>query len=303
METTAITATDGQQLLLNLILGAMIFGLALDLHPRDFLRVFQKPKAPLIGILAQFFLLPAATLILTLMVDLDPAIELGMILVACCPGGAISNFITMLAKGNVALSLSMTGLSSLLAIVMLPINFAFWSSLNPDTAQYLQDINVDASRIFAMLMIVLAIPLVLGQLIHITAPKIAKLLYKILKPASVLMLFVFIIVAVVQNLDQFLADFWLLFAVVAVHNGLAFSLGYMAARLGRLNGPDSRAVSIEVGLQNSSLAIAIIFTQFAADPNMLLIAAFWGSWHIVSGLSVAVLCHRYAKDVPVADGS
>jgi BASS family bile acid:Na+ symporter len=287
MEASSAISAGGQQIVLSLILGIMIFGLALDIHPREFAGVFKKPKAPIAGLTAQFLLLPAATLIVTLMVDLDPAIELGMILVACCPGGAISNFITLLAKGNVALSLSITALASLLAIVLLPLNFSFWSSFNPQTAAYLHAVNVDAKSIFYMLVFVLAIPLFLGQLTRHFLPAGANFIHKILKPISVIMLFGFIIIAVGQNIETFLSKFWMLFTIVVLHNALAFFLGFIAARIGKLNGPDTRAVSIEVGLQNSSLAIAIIYAQFSADSNMLLIAAFWGTWHIVAGLLFA----------------
>ncbi len=293
MEATSTISAGGQQFVLSLILGIMIFGLALDIHPREFVRVFHKPKAPIAGLVAQFFLLPAATLLVTLLVNLDPAIELGMILVACCPGGAISNFITLLAKGNVALSLSVTALASLLAIVLLPINFGFWSSLNPQTSAYLQSVNVDANSIFIMLVFVLAIPLTLGQITLRIAPKLAHIVHKILKPLSVIMLFGFILIAVGQNVDLFLANFWMLFTIVALHNSLAFMLGFLAARMGKLNGPDTRAISIEVGLQNSSLAIAIIYAQFEGNGNMLLIAAFWGTWHIVAGLIFAGASHYY----------
>jgi len=287
MEASTAISAGSQQIVLSLILGTMIFGLALDIHPRDFLHVFKKPKAPIAGLIAQFLLLPATTLLVTLMVNLDPAIELGMILVACCPGGAISNFITLLAKGNVALSLSITALASLLAIVLLPLNFSFWSSLNPQTSAYLHAVDVDAKSIFFMLIFVLAIPLLLGQLTRRLLPFAADFIHKILKPLSVIMLFGFIVIAVGQNVEEFLSNFWVLFTIVVLHNALAFFLGYIAARIGKLDGPDTRAVSIEVGLQNSSLAIAIIYAQFSADSNMLLIAAFWGTWHIVAGLLFA----------------
>lgn len=282
-----ISYDSSQQWVLNLILAVMILGLALDIRPRDFLSVFKAPKAPVIGLLAQFLLLPAFTYLLTLMVDLEPGIELGMILVAACPGGAMSNFITHLSGGNTALSISITAVASVLAIIMLPINFVFWANLNPETQAMLQSINVSGGDIFASLIVVLAIPLALGFFIQWVSPALSKLLHKGLKYFGVFALFVFIFAAVAKNFDHFIAQFWLLLAIVFVHNGLALGLGYAASSVGHLPGEDKKAITLEVGMQNSSLAIAIVFSQFGGEYGMALISAFWGTWHIVSGLSIA----------------
>ncbi len=301
LELGNIDYDQTQQLTLNLVLALVVFGLALDIRLEDFKRVFQRPKAPLVGLIAQFLLLPAATCGLTLLVDLPAGIELGMILVAACPGGAVSNFITYLARGNVALSISMTAFSSVIAIFMMPLNFTFWASFNPVATDLLQSINVDGFDIFKSLIIVLAIPLVLGQIIANKTPKLAGILHRILKHLSVLILFVFIGVAVAKNMDAFSRYFGLLFLAVLLHNGVALGLGFATAKLSALRGADTRAVTIEVGIQNSSLAIAIIFSQFDAQAGMALIAAFWGTWHIVSGLIIAVFCRVLAKDDPDPD--
>ncbi len=278
------------QWVLNLTLAMMVLGLALDIRPKDFLAVFKSPKAPAIGLGAQFFLLPAFTCLLTLLLDLPAGIELGMILVAACPGGALSNVITHLSGGNTALSISITAISSTVAVAMLPINFMFWASLNPEANQLLLNINVNGLDILKSLVIVLAVPLALGFLIQKIAPKMALNLHNILKYLSLLALIAFIFIAVFKNLDHFLNNFWMLFAVVLVHNALALSLGYFASSLGRLPVADKKAVTLEVGMQNSSLAIAIVFTQFNGEYGMALISAFWGTWHIVSGLVFSGVC-------------
>ena len=295
MEADAASYGDAQMLILSFILAAMIFGLSLDIQTRDFLRVVNKPKAPLAGLVAQFLLLPATTFLITMIVDLSPPIELAMLLVASCPGGAVSNFITLLARGNVALSLSMTAVSSLLAIALMPINFAFWASLNPDTAAMLKAVAVDANSIFQLLIFVLAIPLLLGQVVRHFVPLVAVIAHKTIKPVSFLVLLGFIIVAVVQNLDEFMANFSVMFTIVFLHNACAFGLGLVAARIGDLDGPDTRAVSIEVGIQNSSLAITLIYSQFSGESEMLLIAALWGTWHILAGFIVAGGSHLWLR--------
>ena len=289
-------------LILSFILATMIFGLSLDIQIRDFRRVIEKPKAPAAGLVAQFLLLPATTFLITLIVDFSPAIELSMLLVASCPGGATSNFITLLARGNVVLSLSMTAVSSLLAIVLMPLNFGFWASLNPETAAFLQAVEVDPSGIFQMLIFVLAIPLLLGQIARHYMPALSALAHKLLKPTSFLVLLGFVVVAVVQNFDAFMVNFKVMFTIVLLHNALAFFLGYIAARIGKLDGPDTRAVSIEVGIQNSSLAITLIYSQFAGNADMLLIAALWGTWHLVAGFIVAGGAQLWFRNnKPIAD--
>lgn len=294
LELGNIDYDQSQQIILNLVLGIMVFGVALDIRPKDFVLIVKKPKAPVAGLIAQFLLLPAVTCLITLLVDLPAGVELGMILVAACPGGAISNFITSLAKGNAALSICMTAVSSIAAIFLLPLNFTFWASFNPEANALMQSINVSGWDIFKSLLIVLAIPLALGQIVVMISPEIARKIYQKLKIASVLMLFIFIAAAVAKNSDAFAKYFFLLFSVVLIHNAVALSLGYLSARLAGLTGRDTRAVTIEVGIQNSSLAIAIIFTQFGAQAGMALISAFWGTWHIVSGLLIC--SYLYSRD-------
>jgi BASS family bile acid:Na+ symporter len=282
----------GQQWMLNLTLAMMVLGLALDIHPRDFLKVFKAPKAPAIGLAAQFLLLPALTCGLTLLLDLPAGIELGMILVAACPGGALSNFITHLSGGNTALSISITAISSTLAIVMLPINFVFWASLNPVANELLLNINVSGIDIAKSLLVVLAAPLALGFLMQHYTPNLCKRLHTVLKYVSLFALFMFIFIAVFKHYEHFVAQFWLLFAAVFAHNVLAMGTGYTAASFGKLPVADKKAITLEVGMQNSSLAIAIVFTQFNGEYGMALICAFWGTWHIVSGIAFAGAC-RY----------
>lgn len=287
---------SGQQWILNLTLAMMVLGLALDIHPKDFLKVFKSPKAPAIGLAAQFLLLPAFTCGLTLLLDLPAGIELGMILVAACPGGALSNFITHLSGGNTALSISITAISSTIAIFMLPINFVFWASMNPVANELLLNINVSGMDIAKSLLIVLAAPLCLGFLMQHYTPNLSKKLHTILKYVSLLALFMFIFLAVFKNYEHFLAEFWLLFTAVLAHNILAMGTGFGAASIGKLPLADKKAITLEVGMQNSSLAIAIVFTQFNAEYGMALISAFWGTWHIVSGVIFAAVCRRTNKN-------
>lgn len=295
MEIGQVYYDASSQWLLSAVLASMVLGVALDIKWHDFKAVAKMPKAILAGLVAQFLFLPALTTLLTLFLDLPAGIELGMILVSSCPGGAISNFVTHLAKGNTALSISMTAVASSLAVFMLPFNFIFWSQVNPNTVALMQQINVDAGSLFINLLIVLAVPLALGLIIANKKPSLAKTLHKTLNLTSVIALAAFIVIAVIKNQHAFMAHFGLIFAIVLGHNALALSSGFLAGRIANLSVRDIKATTIEVGMQNSSLAIAIVFTQFQGEAGMALISAFWGTWHIISGLLIAITFRRLVK--------
>jgi len=278
---------------LNIVLASMVLGVALNIHWRDFQAVLKMPRAIIAGLFSQFLALPAITTGLTLLLDLPAGIELGMILVASCPGGAISNFVTQLAKGNTALSIAMTAVASVLAIVMLPANFLFWSQVNPVTATMLNSIEVSAGGLIINLIMVLAIPLASALLIRHRWPALADSLHKLLKVTSLIALLVFIVGSVWRHQEAFLSQFSLMFSVVLLHNAIAFLLGYLAGKSAKLAPRDIKATTIEVGMQNSSFAIAIVFTQFNGEADMALISAFWGTWHIVSGLLIALVLSRW----------
>lgn len=295
LEAGQVYYNANSQWLLNLVLASMILGVALDLNWRDFKAVAKMPKAIAAGLSAQFIALPAITALLTVLLDLPAGIELGMILVACCPGGAISNFVTHLAHGNTALSISMTAMASAIAIFMLPVNFVFWSAINPETAFMMKSIEVSGIDLFFNLFYVLAIPLVIGLTIKQKLPNFANTLHKTLKVTSILALIAFISVAILRNQTAFMAHFQLIFVIVLAHNALALMLGFSAGKFSQLSIRDTKAITIEVGMQNSSLAIAIVFAQFNGEAGMALISAFWGTWHIISGLLIAISFRHFGK--------
>ncbi|PLX10599.1 MAG: symporter [Marinilabiliales bacterium] len=273
--------------LLNVLLGFIMFGVALELKFENFIKLFKTPKAPLIGIVSQFILLPAITFLLVYLVNPEPSIALGMILVAACPGGNISNFMSLLAKGNAELSVSLTAFSTVFAIFLTPLNFAFWGSLNPATADLMQKISIDPMAMFKIVLLLLGVPIILGMFITHKFPKFTK---KIVKPVKVISLIIFagfVIIAFVNNLDVFINYIHLIVVLVLLHNASGLLTGYGFASLFRLPQPDRRAISIETGMQNSGLALVLIFNFFHGLGGMALIAAWWGIWHILSGLGLA----------------
>ena len=272
---------------LNVVIGLMMLGVALELKLDDFKRIIVSPKAPGIGLGAQFILLPAFTFVLTLFLPITPSMALGMILIAACPGGNLSNIMTYLARGNAAVSVSMTAVSTAAAIVMTPVNLAFWGSLNPATALILRRVSLNPLDVFVTIFMILGVPLVTGMLISHFFPSLAGKIRKPFKVFSFLVFIGFVGAALGANWQIFLKVIGLVVFGVFIHNALALSLGYWSGRLLGLEKRDVRAVSIEVGIQNSALGLILIFNFFEGLGGMAIVAAWWGIWHIIAGLSVA----------------
>ena len=279
-------------LLLNGILALMMFGVSLTLRLDDFRRVIREPAAPVIGLVAQFLLLPALTCLVTWWLRVDPSLALGMILVASCPGGSFSNVMTWLGRANVAVSVSMTAVSSLAAIVLMPLNFGFYGWLNPYTRQLLVDISIDPVQLLLLVVAVLGVPLVVGMTVGQRYPALARRSEKPLRVFSLLVLLGFAGIAFGNNLALFVDHFHTFFWLVVGHNILALLTGNLAARAARLPVADRRAVTMEVGIQNSGLGLVVLFTFFPQAGGMMMITAFWGVWHLVSGLALATIWSR-----------
>ncbi|WP_067522737.1 bile acid:sodium symporter family protein [Endozoicomonas ascidiicola] len=275
-------------LLLNAILALMMFGVSLNLKPDDFWKILKTPIAPTIGLVAQFLVLPFLTSMVVWIFNIDPELGLGMILVASCPGGTFSNIMTHIARGNVAVSVSMTAVSSLFAIVMTPFNFFLYGQLNPVTSPLIQEIALQPLEIFLLVTMVLAVPLLMGMMVGQVFPKFVKRSDTPFRFLSLLVFLAFIIIAVSNNVDVFLEHMGSFAILVVAHNAMALSIGATAAYLGKLNSADRRAVTLEVGIQNSGLGLGILFTFFPQYGGMMVITAFWGVLHLVSGLGLAL---------------
>jgi len=284
-------------LVINIAIGLMMFGVALDLKLEDFKRIVISPKAPGIGLVAQFILLPALTFLLTLILRPQPSIALGMILVAACPGGNLSNIITYLAKGNCAVSISMTAVSTAAAVVMTPLNLALWGGLNPDTAEILRKVSLSPVDVFTTIFLILGIPLILGLTLSRIFPALADKVRKPFKIFSLVFFMVIVCGALAANWSIFLKVVGLVMLIVLLHNALALNLGYWSGRLCRLDERDSRAVCIEVGIQNSALGLVLVFNFFEGLGGMAILVAWWGIWHIIAGLITAFIFTRFALPV------
>lgn len=334
----------GAIVLLSIVLGVVMFGIALDLTKEDFRRVKLYPRAVVAGVVGQFLLLPAMTFLLVCLLQhtvgdwFSPSMALGLLLVAACPGGNMSNFFSHLAKGSTGLSVTLTAISSVLAVVMTPLNFVFWAMLNPETAAALDSLfagigsvsglssvpssivsevvngvdtalksvdvlsgdilntppNVEQSwgstvslllkQMFVTVFFVLALPLFLGMLVAKRYPLFAARARKPFKIGSLLVFALFIVLALVGNGANFFEYIGYIFVIVLIHNAVAFFIGWALGKLMKCETPEVRSLTIEVGIQNSGLGLLLIFSLLGGLGGMALMAAWWGVWHLVSGL-------------------
>lgn len=283
--------------IINMAIGLMMLGVALEMKIDDFRRIFINPKAPVIGLLAQFILFPAFTYLLVLILKPAPSIALGMMLVAACPGGNLSNILTYLARGNTAISVTMTAFSTVAAIVMTPLNLSFWGGLNPGTAAILRAVRLSPIDVFTTVFLILGIPLIIGMAVGYKYPRLAE---RVRRPFKLFALVFFLLIvggALAANWRNFLDYVGIVILGVFVHNLLALSIGYFSAWAMGVSVRDRRAITIEVGIQNSALGLVLIFTFFGGLGGMALVAAWWGLWHIISGLAVALMFSR--RPLPV----
>ena len=287
-----------QQLVLSLVLATMVFSVALELKVADFTRVAQTPRAVICGLIPQFVLLPAATWIVTLALDLPPNIEAAMMLVAACPGGSLSNVVTHYGRGNTALSVSISAVASVLALFLTPFNFTWMMATNPDTANWMRQLSIDPLDILWSLLGLLALPMALGLLLGHHRPALTAKIRKPLGTFSLIALLAFIAIGLWQQRALLTPNILPQLLIVVLHNGLGLLLGWLCALAFAVAERDARAIVIEGGMQNSGLALGIIAVQFKSDLGMVIIASLWGIWHIVSGMSLAVFWRR--KDARLA---
>lgn len=292
LDSIRLNFSQGDLLLLNLALALIMFGVALDLKWEDFRYLAKNPKGFFLGVFSQFLLLPFLTWVLVWILSPPPSVALGMILVASCPGGNVSNFLTAWSKGNIALSVSLTAFSTVAAIVLTPLSFSFWASNYAPTAGLLREIELDILDMFVTVGLILGIPLVLGIVVRQRFGLWADKISKILKPLSILIFAAFIVVAFLGNFDLFLNYVGLIFLWVLAHNFFALSAGFITGKVSNLPLADVKTLTIETGIQNSGLGLVLIFTYFDGLGGMALLTAWWGIWHLVSGMIIASVWNK-----------
>ncbi|PWG06928.1 bile acid:sodium symporter family protein [Polaribacter aquimarinus] len=281
---------------LNIAIAIIMFGVALGITTDDFKRLFKNPKIVFVGVLSQFFLLPAATFLAILILKPHPSFALGMMMIAACPGGNVSNFFSKMAGGNAALSVSLTAFATLICIFMTPFNLQFWGSLYEPTNDILKTVSLNPYDLFKLVSLILGIPLILGMLIKNYHSEMAGKIEKVLKPLSMLVFIALIFIAFSQNLDVFVNHIHHVLFLVIFHNIFAFILGFYTARIFGLDKKDRKTIAIETGIQNGGLGLLLIFGFFEGLGGMALLAAFWGIWDVFSGMALATYWGNKAKN-------
>ncbi|MDI6023475.1 bile acid:sodium symporter family protein [Leucobacter sp. UT-8R-CII-1-4] len=295
IDDIVLNFAPGTLMILNVVLALIMFGIALDTAPSDFKVVLKHPKPFFVAIIAQLFVLPVVTFGLTLILPVTPSMALGMILVACCPPGNISQVLTHRSGGNVALSVSMTAVSNLIYIVAMPLSIAFWGSMHPTARGLLKTVSLEPAKMLLEIFLIIGVPFAVGLLIRAKMPAFATRVQPFVKWFSLIALLGFIVGALAGNWTYFVAFLGIILLVVAVHDAVALAIGYGTAHIGGLGTRERKAVTFEVGIRNAGLGLGLVFTFFGGLGGMAIVAGWWGIWDIIAGLTLASLWAAHTK--------
>jgi len=289
---------------INIVLCFVMFGVALNIQPGQFTRLIKNPKLPLIGLFSQLIALPAMTFLLVILINpyITPTVAMGMILVAACPGGNISNFISSYSKANTELAVGLTATSTVFATFTTPFNFAFWGGMyvkyvSNHAGHMLKPLTIDNWQMFETVFILLGIPLIVGILFSKKFPSATEKIKKPIQSLSLVFFIGMIVMAFANNWSLFIQYIFFIFIIVLIHNSLALITGYSIGRIFKVSEVNRRTLTIETGIHNSGLGLLLLFNPKIFPLSlqiggMIFIVAWWGIWHIVSGLSIASVWHR-----------
>jgi len=291
-EPVSIHFSSGSLTALNICLAVIMFGVALDIKVEHFTQLLNQKKAVLTGLFSQIILLPLLTVVLVYLLPVSHGMALGMLLVAACPGGNVSNFYSQMARGHVALSVTLTAFSSLAAFIVTPLIFFLSVSQVPALSGELKSFEIDFVSLVMNMISILLVPLLLGMWISAYYPSFSKKISGPLRILSMLMLTAFIVIAVVNNSEGFEAYLGDVFWIVFLHNGSALFIAYYFSAVLNNGEAVNRTVAIETGIQNSGLALILIFNYFDGNTAMAVIAAWWGVWHLISGFAFSAIMRK-----------
>lgn len=313
LDTLNINLGANEMVLVNFILAFVMFGVALSIRTSTLKSIFKKPTSVIIGLILQWFALPALTCLVAIILNpfITPMVAVGMILVASCPGGNVSNFLSSFSKGNIELSVSLTAITTLFASIITPLNFWFWGAHYFRFAEIRNDVptlEIPFTDVLLQIILILGFPIVMGLVVSHFFPRVAKKITKLTQILSILFFIGMVLVSMTQVLSGF-EQRWEVYqailcalVVVVIHNLVALGTGFFGGKAAKLPIKDCKTLSIEVGIQNSGLALALLFNPAIFSPEiwtsnggMIIIAALWGIWHIVSGLTISYIYRRRAN--------
>jgi len=276
--------SSSSEIALSVSLAVMMFAVALSLKLEHFRFFKENPKVYFTGVISQIIFLPALTVILCYLTNPHPSVALGMILISCCPGGNVSNLLSMFGKANTALSISLTATSSLAAAFITPLSIIFWCGLYSPTQNLLSEITFDKLNFLFNTFLILALPLLIGVSLLYLFPKFAKKIYNSVSLISAICLLLIIVFAFIEYFEVFLQIGISIIVLIIVHNTLAFLLGYISGLTINASKASVRSLTFEIGIQNSGLGIVILLTQLDGIGGAGIVAGLWGIWHIIAGL-------------------
>jgi BASS family bile acid:Na+ symporter len=287
LEQVQINANSDGLVVLKICLAFILFSLAIDIKKEDFKTLYTNPKSVIIGCVSQIFLLPFLTFVLVLIIKPPASIAMGMIMVSACPCGNMSTYVSYLAKGFIPLSITITAISTLLASITTPFNFYLYASHYAPANALLQEIHISFWYLLSSIILLLVLPLVVGILLQQYFSALIKKIGKPIKILALVFFVLFLIGAFIGNRVVFIQYLPQIFGVVFIQNTLAFLVGYLFPKLFKIPETHCRSISIETGIHNSGLGLILVMTFFEGNGGMALIAAWWGIWHIIAGMSLA----------------
>ncbi|MFN8261572.1 MAG: bile acid:sodium symporter family protein [Chitinophagales bacterium] len=295
IEQVQINAGGDGLIVLKICLAFILFSLAIDIKKEDFKTLYSNPKSVIIGSISQIIVLPLFTYLLVLLLNPPASIAMGMMLVAACPCGNMSTYVSYLAKGFIPLSITITAISTLSASFTTPLNFYLYASNYGPTKLMLQEIHISFSYLLGSIFLLLVLPLVAGISLKQYFPAFIQKINKPVKILALLFFLIFLAGAFIANRQVFIDFLPQIFGVVFIQNALAFFLGYLLPKVFKLPETHCRSISIETGIHNSGLGLILVMTFFKGNGGMALIAAWWGIWHIIAGMSLAYFWKKTTK--------
>ncbi len=276
-----------QMFVLNIAMAFLMFSVALDVQLRDFKKVIQFPRSVGVGLLAQYLVFPVLTIGIIALFKPPVSVSLGMVLVSMCPSGNMTNFLVHFAKANVALSVTLNAIIILLAALITPAGFLFWSNYVPEASALRSQFEIGFLDMALIIFQLILLPLALGMALHSRFPEKIAIIRPWVQRLSLLIFFSILVLALMGNRDNIVNYLGAIFGLVAVHNLVALATGYGLGRLFKIPEMDSRTLAFETGVHNTALGLLLIFKFFNGLGGMALIAAWWGIWDLITGMALA----------------
>ncbi|MBK9329583.1 MAG: bile acid:sodium symporter family protein [Sphingobacteriales bacterium] len=292
IDQVQIQFSPGGQIALMAVLSFIMFGVALDMDFNKFREISKKPKPVLVGLLAHWMLLPLATVFLVKIIQPSPSIALGMFLVAACPSGNMATYITHLSKGNTALSISISTIIALTCFVTTPLFFLLMAKTYLPAQPLLHQIDIDIFHLIAEIGFILGLPMLIAVILIKKKPVVALKIKKPISIFSFVLFIIFLVVAFIINKAVFIEYVPAVAWIVAIHNAVGFLIGFVSGKLAGVKIADAKTIAIECGIQNTGLGLVLIFSFFGGLGGMALIAAWWGIYHIIAGISLSYLFRK-----------